>query len=228
MREYSIGTILDISEDLDARFVSLLREGRAVRIFDAGETIYHQGDAARSVYFLLSGNARSVLVNAAGNPCLLRIHLPHSLLGLTSLSAKAIRDADAIATSTCTCVEISSEAFLDLMRSHPDFAIHVTRMLVDRMSDFHHRVGDFLTRTVEERLAATLLSISRRDPREADPSTRRPIGLTHEDLANLLGARRPTISAVLKKFAEEGLIEKVGRSILVADADGMAQLLRRE
>lgn len=225
MREYSIGTILDISEDLDAGFVSLLSEGRDRVTFAAGDTIYHQGDPADGVFFLLSGTARSVLVSPAGNPCLLRMHLSHSLLGLTSLSAKAVRDADAVATSDCICVKIPAESFLDLMRSHPDFAVHVIRMLVDRMSDFHHRVGDFLTRTVEERLAATLLSISRSDPREEDPSQRRPIDLTHEELANLLGSRRPTITAILNSFSSDGSIERRGRTIRVVDPDRLAKRL---
>ncbi|MEM6303238.1 MAG: Crp/Fnr family transcriptional regulator [Pseudomonadota bacterium] len=226
MREYTIGTILDISAALHDRIVSTLKAGRAPVRFAKGAVLYQQGDPADSILFLISGQVQSVLANAEGQTSLLRLHLPHSLLGLTALATTPLRDAQAIATVDCTAIVIPVAAFRGLLRKDPALSSYVIRMLVDRMSDFHHRVGDFHTRPVEERLAATLLSLSRPDPSDSAGPDRRPIALTHQELATVLGARRPTITAALQDFVAAGLIEKSGRSILVVDAPGLAGKLQ--
>lgn len=227
MREYSIGTIIDIGENLPPEDVARLTAKGSPRTFGKGDVIYRQGEPAEEVFFLLSGQAKSVLVNATGGECLLRIHLPHSLMGLTALASNAIRDAEAIATADCEASRIPRADFIELLRTNGELAVHVTRLLVDRMSDFHHRVGDFLTQNVEQRLAVTLLSLSRPDPREGDGTARQPVRLTHEELANLLGARRPTITAILNRFSADGLITKSGRAIEVSDAARLKHLLPR-
>lgn len=227
MREYSIGTIIDIGEDLAAEDVARFTDRGSRRSFAKGEVIYRQGEPAEDVFFLLSGQAKSVLVNATGGECLLRIHLPHSLMGLTALASNAIRDAEGIATTDCEASRIPRARFLELLRTNGELAIYVTRLLVDRMSDFHHRVGDFLTQNVEQRLAATLISLSRADPQAGGRTARQPVRLTHEELANLLGARRPTITAILNRFSADGLITKKGRAIEVSDASRLKHLLPR-
>lgn len=227
MREYSIGTIIDISANLKPEHVTLLTDQGWAQSFKKADVIYRQGESADDVYFLVSGQAKSVLISSAGGECLLRIHLPHSIMGLSALATRAVRDAEAVATADCEAIRMSRAQFLDILQKHPKFASYVTRLLVDRMSDFHHRVGDFLTQNVEQRLATSLLSLSRSDPEEGDSTGRQPIRLTHEELASLLGARRPTITAILNRFVDDGMVAKAGRAIEVADPERLAHLLPR-
>jgi len=227
MREYSIGTLIDIGASLRAEQVALLVKSGQIFRLKKGEIIYRQSDPAHDVCFLLSGQAKSVLINSGGGECLLRIHLPHSIMGLTALATSATRDAEAIATTDGELVRIARARFQELMTGNPEFGAHVVELLVNRMSDFHHRVGDFLAQNVEQRLAHTLLSLSRSDPEKEDSCARQPVRLTHEELASLLNARRPTITAILNRFAADGLIVKKGRALHVIDADRLNHLLPR-
>ncbi len=226
MREYSIGTIIDIQDSLPPGQIDLLVSLGKPRHHAKDDVIYHQGDPATAVFLIRSGQAKSVLINSNGENCLLRLHLRHSLLGLTAFATKPIRDAEAIATTDVELVEISRQVFLDETLAHPEIGVHVTRLLVDRMSDFHHRVGDFLAQNVEQRLAQSLLSLSRPDPEQQSTGERQPIRLTHEELASLLGARRPTITAILNRFAADGLVAKQGRAITVVDVERLGHLLQ--
>ncbi len=56
---------------------------------------------------------------------------------------------------------------------------------------------------------------------------RQPVHLTHEELASLLNARRPTITSILNRFAADELIAKKGRTLHVIDADRLNHLLPR-
>jgi len=227
MREFSIGSFIDIGANLMKEQVNLLVENGHICGFVKGETIYRQGERAQDVCFLLSGRAKSVLINSSGGECLLRLHLSHSLMGLTALATSAVRDAEAIAITDGELVRIKRENFQRLLKKNPDFGIYVVELLVNRMSDFHHRVGDFLARNVEQRLAHSLLSLSRCDPEKETGSGRQPVCLTHEELASLLNSRRPTITAILNRFVADGLISKNGRNLNVIDAERLEHFLPR-
>ncbi len=225
MREYSTGTLMEIGSSLDDELAQRLMGAGEKITLTKGQKVYSQDDPAPHVFFLLTGQAKSVLRNSDGGECLLRIHLPHSLMGLTALSTAAIRDADAIIIVDADVVKIDVDHFRQLMIASPAFSLHVVELLTNRMSDFHYRVGEFLAQNVEQRLAQTLLSISRVDPEATAQTDRTLIRLTHEELANLLGARRPTISAILSRFAADGLIAKKGRAIDVVDPDRLSHFL---
>ena len=239
MREYGIGLALGLDASLpDEDMARLARLGRQ-RQLPRGAAIYRQGEAAAHVYLLVSGRVKSVMVNSAGQEALLRLHLPGNVLGLTALASTPVRDAGAVVTEPATLVEIPRAVFLDAVTARPETAGRLVRLLVDRMSDFHHRVGEVAALSVEQRVVRALLSLSRPDPRELGPreldprgldsrgsaAGARPVDLTHEEFAHLLGARRPTVSAALNRLAQAGLVRRARGRIEVVDRDGLAALL---
>lgn len=224
MREYSLGTLIDIDATLTAEHVSaLMGAGRVVAVGRHAH-IYRQGEPADDVWFLISGRAKSVLIGQAGDETLLRLHLAHSLLGLTALGSRPIRDADAVAVTDAKLVRIPSQSFEALLVANPGLARRVIALLIDRMRDFHHRVGDFLGLSVEQRLARALLSLSRPDPQDGTDGARRPVKLTHEELASLTNARRPTVTATLRRLAATGCIAREGRAVVVLDEQRLAEI----
>ncbi len=224
MREYSLGTMIDIDATLGPEHVSALAgAGRSV-VLRRNDCIYRQGEPAEDVWLLLSGRAKSVLLGQAGDETLLRLHLAHSLLGLTALGSRPVRDADAVALTDAELLRIPRRSFEDLLAANPGFARQVIALLVDRMRDFHHRVGDFLGLSVEQRLARALLSLSRPDPQDGLDGARCPIPMTHEELASLTQARRPTVTATLRRFAAAGCIARDGRAIVVRDEHRLAAI----
>ena len=154
----------------------------------------------------------------------MRIHLPHNVLGLTALASNPARDGDAVAIEPVETAMVSREDLRKLMREEPRLAEHLLELLVNRMCDFHYRVGEMMAQSVEQRLARALLALSEPDPIASEEGGRSDIGLTHEELANLLNTRRPTISAAINRFAEAGLIAKSGRRLQVTDPDGLGAL----
>ena len=224
MREYSLGTLIDIDATLAPEHVSaLVGAGRTVAL-RRDARIYRQGEPADDVCFLVSGKAKSVLIGQAGDETLLRLHLAHSLLGLTALGSRPVRDADAVAITDAELVRIPRHSFEALLAADAGFARRVIALLVDRMRDFHYRVGDFLGLNVEQRLARALLSLSRPDPQDGAGAARRPIHLTHEELATLTNARRPTVTAALRRLGADGCIARDGRAVVVRDEHRLAAI----
>ncbi len=224
MREYSIGIAQGLGPVLPPEQIKRLVEAGRKISFEKDEIIYRQGEPAANTYLLTSGRANTFLISSKGQESLLRIHLPGSVLGLTALATRHIRDASAVAVEASWVIEITRESFLALLRSDPLLGEHFIKLLLDRMSDFHYRVGELLSQTVEQRLSTALLALSQPDSSPGRQARTETVILTHEQLAHLINTRRPTVSAILSRFAGAGLISKSGRGILVTDREGLARL----
>lgn len=225
MRELSIGVIEELTPNLvPAQVDQLCQIGTRIP-YGRGEVIYRQGEPARHIFVLLDGEAQSTLLNFAGNETLLRIHLPGSILGLTALASVPWRDATAKAIQPSLLAKVSAEHVKELILSDPGLGLNLIQLLVDRMRDFHFRVGDLQAQSVEQRLARVLLAVSRRE-REVETGDARPeVHLTHEELAQLVSSRRPTVTAILGRFMQAGYISKAGRRLYIDDIDGLMSLM---
>ena len=225
MRELSIGVIEELTATLAPDQVDKLCRLGAKLIYERNDIIYRQGEPAEHIFLLLDGEAQSTLLNFAGNETLLRIHLPGSVLGLTSLATVPWRDASAKANQRSLLARVSRDDVRNLIRGDPELGLCLIQLLVDRMRDFHFRVGDLQAQSVEQRLARVLLAVSRREKDLEKPSAKPEIHLTHEELAQLVGSRRQTITAILGRFLQAGYLSKAGRRLIIEDIAGLTGLM---
>jgi CRP-like cAMP-binding protein len=222
MREYAIGTDQDLRSALTAENMRKLAARGAERKFERGECLFHQGDRGDGVLLLLDGRVKVCLIGCSGQKTILRIHLPGSLIGMSALGALQVRDATATALEAVTTVELTLADMQAVLLEDSALGLRVMRMLLDRLADLHSRLADLQAASVDQRLARVLLALGQRDPIAAATPT---ISLTHEDLSNMVGARRPTVTSALNRFVHDGLIEKCGRNIVVRDPERLTRLL---
>ena len=225
MRELSIGVIEDLTPTLGPAQVDKLCRRGVQLTYERNELIYRQGEPADHIFLLLDGEAQSALLSSSGSETLLRIHLPGSILGLTSLASVPWRDASAKAIRPSRLAKIARDDVKDVILSDRSLGLCLIQLLVDRMRDFHFRVGDLQAQSVEQRLARVLLAVSRRTIDPDRPATKPEIHLTHEELAQLVNSRRQTITTILSRFAQAGYITKSGRRLIIEDVSGLAGLM---
>lgn len=226
MRELSIGVIEELTPPLAPAQVDKLCRFGVEQVYKKNQVIYRQGEPAEHIFLLLEGEAQSALLNSVGNEALLRIHLPGSVLGLTSLATVPWRDASAKAIQRCVLVKVDREKVKKLILGDRQLGLSLIQLLVDRMRDFHFRVGDLQAQSVEQRLARVLLAVSRREKDlEKSAGAKPEIYLTHEELAQLVGSRRQTITAILGRFMQAGYISKAERRLVIDDIAGLTGMM---
>jgi len=225
MRELSIGVIEELTPALAPPQVDKLCRLGVEHVYERNELIYRQGEPAEHIFLLLEGEAQSALLNSAGNETLLRIHLPGSVLGLTSLATVPWRDASAKAIQRSRLTRVARDDVNSCILGEPKLGLCLIQLLVDRMRDFHFRVGDLQAQSVEQRLARVLLAVSRREKDLERFAAKPEIHLTHEELAQLVGSRRQTITAILGRFMQAGYISKAGRRLVIDDIAGLTGLM---
>src|SRR3569623_1002377 len=151
--------------------------------------------------------------------------LSHDEICLTS---RGVWDATSITLKPSHLLKLTKTSFLKLLEENPSLSIKLLRLVVDRLSDLHFRIGELQSQTVEQRLAYALLSLSRNDPCKPTSQERAGIFLTHEELAQMINTRRQTVTSTLRRYADMGLISRTARSIDVISPAGLAKLFEAD
>lgn len=223
MREYALRLGIDLGSTLSGSEAGMLSAIGSRRRYEPGAVLHRQDEPAENLHLLVSGAVKTYQVHANGDESVLRLHVAGSVIGLSALTTRGCWDATSVASERSTAVLISKSDFVRLLEESPGLGLKLIRLLVDRLSDLHFRVGELQTHSVEQRLAYALLSLSRAD---TDLGPHAGISLTHEELAQLINTRRQTVTTILRRFSDAGLITRSARRIDVAAPDGLERLLR--
>jgi len=110
------------------------------------------------------------------------------------------------------------------LREDPDLMLKLTRRIGLRLKKTEDRLEDLVFRAVPARLARLLLELSAGFGGSTDHGTRLHFRITHQELANLIGSTRETVSAILGDFKRKGLIRQDHRLITIRDHERFAML----
>ncbi len=104
-----------------------------------------------------------------------------------------------------------------LLDTHPRVALRLVAVLAARLAEAEARLETLAFKTVAARLAATLLQL-------AGDAGREITGITHQDIAEMVGAYRETTTRILNEFRGKGLIELHRLRITIRDRAGLIAL----
>ena len=224
MPEFELSDGVDLEQDLNEEYLLRLCSLGKAQTFESGQSLYYQGDAASHVYMLRSGMVKATQTDENGHETLLKIHNAGSLLGLSALRPKALRDANGIALESAGTVCFSRDEFFGLMRADGELGVLLVRILLKRQQQLHARVSEVAGHRVDQRLARVLLQLSAEAGTRVAGGARVGMPITHEELATLVLSRRQYVTAILRSFVSDGLIENKRRNIRVVDPDRLRQI----
>ncbi len=199
-----------MSEEETRRILSRSYE----RVFPRGATIFHEGDPADALYIVKSGLLKLTSLSEKGTESILNILRPGEIFGELILLAEK-RPFSAVALTDATVAVLSRGDLLDLFSSYPSFLRNFTKMLSTRLLRVEKEFAGLLHAWAYHRLARELLLLAEDLGEETPAGTLIPLHLTHEDLSNLIGTARETVTIQLQKFEEMGMIRREGRRIIV-------------
>ncbi len=184
------------------------------RRFSPDAAIFHEGDPANALCIVKVGLVKLVSLSEKGTDSILHILRPGEIFGELIVD-EARRPFTAVAMTDVTVSILKRKDLLDLFSSLPTFQRNFLRMLSARLLRVEQDFADLLNAWAYHRLARELLHLAEDLGVETPGGTLIPIHLTHEDLSNLIGTARETVTIQLQKFEEMGLIRREGRRIVV-------------
>jgi CRP/FNR family transcriptional regulator len=192
-----------------------------LRQFDAGQVIYLEGEPADSIYILESGWVKATRMTRSGREQAMMFLKPVEVFGDIAALTGTSYPGTVVALERVAVWAIPAEIILNLIQDQPSFALSVIRHLGRRVLHYINLVEDLSLRSVEARLAHTLLhNAELHDGRMAVP---RRQWATYDQMAVRLGTVRDVLSRALKTLEAEGLLKVEKEAIVLLDPKGLAE-----
>lgn len=200
-----------------AQLERLARGAQAIR-FKRPSTIFAEGEASNRVYVMLSGAAKLSILNR-DERVLVGMVAPGEVFGVSSLLPSTIRPFRCDAFTDCTVAIVQPDVFVDTALGIPlENLSRVLDVTVGRWWTMLVRYANFVGMGLRERLAGALLELGAKFGVEDARGTLLTLKLTHEDLADLVGASRQRTTVQLKEFERERALIRDGRRIIIVPA----------
>ena len=189
-----------------------------------GASVYRSGDTFDFLYSVRSGAFKTLSLSRHGDEKITGFHLAGEMLGLEGISAGR-HGYDAVALEQSQVCELPFAALEKRSLKVPALQRQLFRIL---SSDISRDQGLMLllgSMAAEQRLAAFLLSLSRRYQRLGFAADRFILCMTREEIGSYLGLTLETISRLLSRFRREGLICVHQREIELRNAGSLRDLV---
>ena len=190
--------------------------------FHEGQHIFREGDGFNAIAAIRAGTVKTYVTDLEGREKVLGFFLPGELIGLNAISSSRY-PCNAVALETVFLCRFSFPKMAVLAARIPGLQEQLFRLLSEDIGKASLLAGDF---TAEERLAAFLLVISRRYADRGLSATQFRLTMARTDIANYLRLAAETVSRILRRFQELGLIHVERREIELLDVAQLHDIAR--
>jgi len=205
--------------------ISRLAAQGVLRRFRRGTYLFHQGDDAPDVYFLVSGRVEISSLSSNGHRQLHTTLDVPQFFGELGVLGGMPRTAAALALEESDVWVTSGEAFLEFMAREPTASRSLLRALARQVMAHEAFVDDLLFLDLKGRVAKRLLQLVSPSLDELpEDGAVLPAIVTHADLASLCGGSRENVTRILSDFQRRRLVERDGRRFVLLKISGLARL----
>lgn len=189
-----------------------------------GETLFHAGSPATHVYMIMFGSTKLVRANAEGKERIVHLLLRGELFGAAVALQNGLFPVSAVSLEQTGVIEIAAPTFKTVFMKHPKIGQALVSQMGERMLQAHaDRIMSF--DSVDKRIAAFLADLLQRSCTRFGPTTRIPVPLTRQDIADRVGTTVETVIRILSDWSKHKLVLTDKKQIEIPNADTLCQIV---
>ncbi len=211
--------------DLPTQDLETLQAMSSLATYPKGALLFVEGQESRGVFILCNGRVKLNAGSADGKSLIMRIAEGGEIIGLPGTISGKPYELTAEALEPLQANFIDRESFLGFLRNHGDAALRVAQVLTDIYHATCQEVRYLgLSSSAAEKLARFLLDWNANHGGDSD-GLRSVLTLTHEEIAEMLGTTRETVTRLFADFKRQQFVDIRGSSLLITDKPGLQRLL---
>lgn len=188
------------------------------------QNICFPGQPGDTVFLLKEGRVKISRVNEKGQKAAICLLEPGEIFGEIDAMNDVPRETLVQALEPVLVCEIARENFLRFLDRCPTVGIRILKTVGGRLRNVESKFGDLVFLSAPARLAKLLLQLGDSMGDQDQNLIRLNLRLTHQNLANLIGTSRETVSALLGQFQRQGLLIQDRRQICLLNTDELANI----
>ena len=194
-------------------------------VYPKGATLFVEGQSTRGVFILCAGKVKLSTSSADGRTLILRISEAGEVLGLPATVTGKAYELTAEVIEPTQANFIARTDFLAFLREHGEAALRVAQQLGET---YHSAISEMrtigLSHSAGEKLARFLLDLStEHDAGEGD--IKLTLTLTHEEIAQMIGASRETVTRLFSDFKKKQLLQIKVSTLIIKNKAGLESVL---
>jgi len=186
--------------------------------YPKNEVIFFEEEPSASCYYLEQGIVKIFKISLSGKEPIFFMRHQGEMFGIAELVDNQKRKCNAETLTDCVLWALDKARFEELVRTTPEFALMVIRVLGSRVRYLGEQIESLMVCDVSTRLAKLLVNLACNQLTDSD-SWKRAVEIekkpTQEQMASMTGSCQQTISETLKAFQAEGLIAVKGRRLIL-------------
>jgi CRP/FNR family cyclic AMP-dependent transcriptional regulator len=210
---------IEIFQDLSHDELQEMDRQITMSTCEPGRIFYMPEETGEVLFLLKKGRVQLYRISPNGKKLVVATLGPGTMFGEMSLVGQGMHNTFAEAVDACLLCVMSRSDVERLMREKPEVAFRFVEALGVRMTSLESRLEDIAFKSIPARLASLLLRLAV-DEGNGNVVT----GYTHQDLGEVLGTYRETVTQTLNDFKSEGLVRISRKKIELLDLDGLEDL----
>lgn len=187
--------------------------------------IFSPGAPSEAIYFIEKGRVRLTRLSPEGKTVILALLGPGELIGEAAWETGE-HDSYAETLEESRIYQIGREAFQNFIRENPEFGLRLIQILGIRLKQAQARIEDLVFRQVPSRVARLLLSLAETHGKVTPNGIRVEFPLTHQEIADLVGSSRVTVTQILNKFRSSQWIEIESKRVTIHNLNALEEMVR--
>ncbi len=208
--------------------------GAALQAFDTikyataypkGAVLFVEGQVPRGIFVLCKGRVKLSLCDPDGKTLITKIAEPGEVLGLSATVSGKPYLLSAETLAPCQVNFVKRDDFLRFLKEHSEACFKVTEQLSEKYNTACHEIrGLGLSHSAGEKLAHLLLEWSSKHGETAKPEPRLKLALTHEQIAQMIGTSRETVTRMFMEFKRRQIVQGVGSTIVIRNKTALKRI----
>ena len=186
-----------------------------IRIYARGELLFMQGQPIRSLMLIQSGSVKLTQLSANGNEVILWMNGSGDAMGVHADSLSCSHTCSARAMEQCKALVWEYSRLQMLVAEYPQLRRNISQILAGRLQELEERFREIATEKVARRVAMALTRLLKQVGKRTPEGTE--ISLSREELAQLTGTTLFTISRILSRWADAGVVTPRREAVLIRD-----------
>lgn len=205
----------DFFEVLAEQETQALAQRMHVAEYRKRETIYFDGDPSDTVYLIRRGKVRLSTLDEQGNRLSLHLLKKGDIFGVMALAGQQKRNWTASAIQKTTLVMIHKDDLFKFQLTNPKLGLKITKLVGKHTLYIENKLQDLMFKGVKERLIHTLSKLAKNHGESK--ASQITIKITQQELAQLVGATRESVSPALGELEQSGAINREYGKIIIKD-----------
>lgn len=195
-------------------------------VYPAGAILFSEGQPVRGVFMICHGSVKLSISSGEGKTLITRVAEAGEMLGLSSTVSGNPYKSSAETLEPSQINFVRREDFVRFLQRWPPGTAHALRQLTlecEAENDYIRALN--LSQSAAEKLANLLLRWCNHHGTETEGGTRVQVLMTHDDISQVIGTSRETVTRLLKDFRDQKMISIKGSNLIVHDRAGLEAMV---